>query len=120
MTPLVIARNSKGTTLYVRGRDIEEAEQAIMFNKATCRWTILGDAAEIRRSGERNKILEVLEAAQGSMSPSDIAKQTGMDHDNVRYLLGAMVKAGEVQLIARGEYGLDLGGTPHKPHKLTN
>jgi hypothetical protein len=27
-----------------RGRDIEEAELAIRFNRSTCKWTILGQA----------------------------------------------------------------------------
>ena len=32
-TVLVLNRSSQGTTLYVRGRDIEEAEHAITFDK---------------------------------------------------------------------------------------
>ena len=56
-TTLVVARSSQGTTLYVRGRDIEEAEHAVTFNRDTCRWTIMGDAAEIRRSNGRGSIL---------------------------------------------------------------
>ena len=31
---LVLNRSSQGTTLYVRGRDIEEAEHAVSFDKA--------------------------------------------------------------------------------------
>ena len=41
-TVLVLNRSSQGTTLYVRGRDIEEAEHAVSFDKHACRWTILG------------------------------------------------------------------------------
>ena len=40
---LVLNRSSQGTTLYVRGRDIEEAEHAVTFDKHACRWTILGN-----------------------------------------------------------------------------
>jgi predicted ATP-dependent serine protease len=39
---LILSRSSQGTTLYVRGRDIEEAEHAVTFDKVACRWTILG------------------------------------------------------------------------------
>ena len=56
---LVLNRTSRGTTLYVRGRDIEEAEHAVTFDKHRCRWTILGTAAEVHRSNERGKILGV-------------------------------------------------------------
>ena len=70
---LVLARSSQGTTLYVRGRDIEEAEHAVNFDKAGCRWTILGNAAEVHRSNERGRILTVLDDASEPMGPSDIA-----------------------------------------------
>ena len=39
-TTLVLLRTSQGTTLYLRGRDIEEAEHAILFDVQTCRWSI--------------------------------------------------------------------------------
>ena len=45
-TCLILARSNKGTTLYVRGRDIEECERAITFGSENCKWTLLGDAAE--------------------------------------------------------------------------
>lgn len=54
-TALIISRTAQGTTFYVRGRDIEEAENAISFDKHTCRWTILGTAAEVHRSNERGQ-----------------------------------------------------------------
>jgi hypothetical protein len=68
---LVLARNSKGTTLYVRGRDIEEAEHAVVFDKTSCRWSLLGDASEVYRSNERNTILAALETASKLLSPQD-------------------------------------------------
>jgi hypothetical protein len=59
-TVLVLNRSSQGTTLYVRGRDIEEGEHAVSFDKHACRWTILGNASEVHRSNERGKILDAL------------------------------------------------------------
>jgi RecA-family ATPase len=52
---LVLNRDAKGTTLYGRGRDIEEIETAMRFDAG--RWSILGDADEVRKSNERRKIL---------------------------------------------------------------
>ena len=44
---LILDRDSNGATLYGRGRDVEEIEKAVSFDKQTCRWTILGAAAEV-------------------------------------------------------------------------
>jgi RecA-family ATPase len=41
----VLARDSQGVTLYGRGRDIEEVERALSFDKLTGQWLILGEAA---------------------------------------------------------------------------
>jgi hypothetical protein len=90
-TILVLNRTSQGTTLYVRGRDIEEAEHAVTFDKIGCRWTILGDATEVHHSRERGKILEVLLEATDEMGPKEISIATGMPDNNVRRLLHKMV-----------------------------
>ena len=93
----VLDRDSNGTTLYVRGRDVEELEEAVEFDKATCRWRILGTATEVRRSDERSAILKVLFEADGPTSPADIAAATDMLQINVRQLLFKMGKDGEVR-----------------------
>ena len=47
-TVLVMAtKPNGGAVIDIRGRDVEPAELAIMFNKDSCRWTVLGAAAEI-------------------------------------------------------------------------
>jgi AAA domain len=121
---LVLNRSSQGTTLYVRGRDIEEAEHAVTFDKHACRWTILGSAADVHRSNERGKILDALLTATDLLGPQQIADRTRMKADNVRYLLGQMVECGEVLKAARGRYyhpdRSDLSDTPShtsQPHK---
>ena len=60
-SPATILRNAQGTTLYLRGRDIEDAEHALSFDRAACRWTILGKAEEVHSSEQRGAILAVLE-----------------------------------------------------------
>jgi hypothetical protein len=103
-TVLVISRTSQGTTLYVRGRDIEEAEHAVSFDKQACRWTILGEASEIHRSNERGKILEVLDKADELLTPNTIAISANMVPNNVWRLLGKMVEDGQVMKVGRGRY----------------
>lgn len=101
---LVLARGNQGTTLYVRGRDVEETNRAVLFDKATCRWSILGDAAEVHRSDERSRILSVLETASELLSPQAIADAAGMQKNNVYQLLHKMVPNGQIIKSSLGKY----------------
>ena len=102
-TILVLARASGGATIYCRGRDIEEAEHAATFDAETCRWTIVGDAADVHRSEERQRVAEAL--ADGEMSVADLVAATGMVRRNLDKLLHFMVKDGEAVRVRRGVYG---------------
>jgi hypothetical protein len=102
---LVLRRVQQGgTTLYGRGRDIEDFEHAVQFDKHTGAWTILGDASEIFRSDERANILFALEKAAGPMGPADIAKATQMKPNAVSALLTKMVGDGQVEKVGTGLY----------------
>lgn len=101
-TTLVLDRDQNGVTLYVRGRDVEEKESALTF--AAGAWIVTGQAADVRRSSERGSIMAALEEATDPMSPTELADVTGMKNGNVRRLLFAMGKAGEVQKSGRGRY----------------
>jgi hypothetical protein len=103
-TCLILARSSKGTTLYVRGRDIEECERAIIFSNENCRWTLLGDATEVYRSDSRTKILEALAKASNLMGPAEIASVTGILRNTVDVTLHRMAADGEVIQVGRGRY----------------
>jgi hypothetical protein len=103
-TSLVLNRSGQGTTLYLRGRDVEEAEHAVSFDPLTCRWTIMGDAAEIHRSESRGAVLAVLEDATETMSPAEIASAACLPKNNVDQQLYRMGKTGEVTRLARGRY----------------
>jgi hypothetical protein len=103
-TFLILDRDSNGATLYGRGRDIEEVDAAVEFDRESCRWRVLGAAGEIRRTDERGSILAALKEAGVPMAPTEIAAATGMPGGNVRQLLFKMVKAGEVLKTARGRY----------------
>ncbi len=43
--------------LFATGRDIDETETALHFDKTTGLWTALGNAEDYRRSQERNDII---------------------------------------------------------------
>ena len=100
----IIQRSAQGTTLYLRGRDIEEKELALVFDKARCRWSILGDAAEVQRSKTRKHVLEILLAATEPMSPKQVAESTEMRASAVKKQLERMANAGEVCKSSRSRY----------------
>ena len=119
---IVLDRNADGCTLYARGRDIEEYEKAITFDKETCRWIVQGDADEVHRSDERGRILAVLDDADEPLTPNEIAILADMKRNNVDRLLGKMGKKGEVFRTGRGKYIHpskvdELGERSHTPGK---
>lgn len=122
---IILDRDGNGCTLYARGRDLEEYERACTFDRTTCRWTVQGEASEVRRTDERAQILAVLEDAEEAMSPQEIAIMSDMKRNNVDRLLGKMAKAGEVFKTRRGRYVhpsradliADLPSTPGKKGK---
>jgi AAA domain len=120
-TVLVLARDPQGgTTLYGRGRDIEEIETAVKFDRLDGSWTILGAASEVRRSDERSKILQSLRQAKEAMTPREIADVTGQSYDAVRQTLTRMCKVGEVQREKRGRYfACDTADLCHNGHNVT-
>lgn len=106
-TVAVLARTGKGTTLYIRGRDVEEQEKAIAFNKSNCRWTILGEAEEVHRTQTRNRIVTLLgdvTKVSHPMTPKDIALESDTREELVRKTLERMVDDGEIIKVSRGQY----------------
>jgi hypothetical protein len=101
-TTLLLDRDQNGVTLYVRGRDVEEKESALSFLSGI--WNLIGEAADIRRTDERSKILSALLIADEAMGPRDVAIAAEMSRNNVDQLLFKMAKANEVQKVARGRY----------------
>jgi hypothetical protein len=105
-TILILNRGSEGVTLYGRGRDIPEIETAMEFDKLGCRWSVLGDAAEVHRSNERKQILEALRAAAPALlTAGDVRDVTGLSYAAARRLLAKMSQDGEVKHPERGKYG---------------
>jgi hypothetical protein len=103
-TVLILDRDQNGVTLYGRGRDIPEIETAMEFDRNCCRWKILGNASDVRRTDQRKEILDTLYDAIELMSPSDIADAARMRRNNVKQLLHKMAKEGEVVKSGRGKY----------------
>ena len=105
-TILVLKKQSGNVTLYSRGRDIDEKETALQFNRSSCRWTILGEASEVHGSGERAAVLTAVGyAGLEGMSISEIMVATGRrDRNAVDQLLFKMHRDGDLTRVKRGVY----------------
>jgi AAA domain len=106
-TIAILKRQNGAITLHIRGRDVEESEKALRFDKATCRWTILGDAYDVRLSDERASVLRALEGAGRALGVSEIMAQanltTRMAADK---LLGRRAADGQIERVRQGVYDL--------------
>jgi hypothetical protein len=107
-TIIVLKRHAGAVTLHARGRDIEEVETALQFERTTCRWTILGAAAEVYISNERAAVLNVLAGAgEDGLAVSEIMAATGSNNRGAMdTLLFKMKESGEVVRLKRGIYAL--------------
>jgi hypothetical protein len=103
-TVLVMASKAGGPVLDIRGRDVESAELAIQFSKDSCRWTVLGKAAEIHQSDQRKAIIAALIERGEPMRINELAAATGMKRNPLELLLGKLVKEQSIKRIAVGLY----------------
>jgi AAA domain len=106
-TILVLKREPKDVfaLLYVRGRDVPEAEIAMQFDEATGKWLRLVGADDFRRSKERNAIIRALLDMGEPLTPAEIADAIGKPRSSsVRMLLHKMRKAGDIVRGADGRY----------------
>lgn len=103
-TILIMANKPNGAVLDIRGRDVESAELAIEFDKQTCRWRLLGNAAEVHVSSQRAKIIAALKEAGLAMTILALMEETGMKRNPLEVLLGRMAKESEIQRVEKGLY----------------
>jgi hypothetical protein len=110
---------SKGPTLYVDGRDIEEpTEYALHWNLNTATWTIEGEAEEVHVSKERADILLVLNRNPEPMTPKEVTEaMPGAKYNNVKYLMWSML--GDSQLLKNSK-GANYPANPTNYANRTN
>lgn len=103
---VMVLRRERGqadASLFVTGRDVEEQDLALRWQKEEdFGWTLLGNAEDFRRSRERQEILDSVAAMPG-MTPREVADALGKASGAVRYLLFAMVRDSELR-VRDGKY----------------
>jgi len=98
---------SKGPTLYVDGRDIEEpTEYALHWNLNTATWSIEGEAEEVHLSKERQDILLTLNRTGQYMTPREVTDALGphASYGSVKKLMWTMLGDGQLVKNDRGAY----------------
>lgn len=105
---LVLKRDvgSQQPILYGRGRDLEEIESALEFQKDTGVWHIIGDANVVAHTAERREILQVLGRAVDPMSPTEIADALGKKRSTVNHTLTKLYEDSKVEKHSKGRYTL--------------
>jgi hypothetical protein len=98
-------RGEHDACLHVTGRDIDERELGLKFDDNSGRWTILGDAKELRLSAERREVLDCLREAGKPLTPTDVASRLGKKVNNIKQLLYQMGQRGEAKNV-NGTYTL--------------
>jgi hypothetical protein len=117
-TVLVMAPSKTGgAVLDIRGRDVESAELAIQFSKDSCRWTILGTAAEVHQTDQRKAIIAVLAERGAPMKITELMAATNMRRNPLDLLLGKMVKAQLIRRVGPGLYALNDYTPPPEPER---
>ena len=105
---VLVLKNEIGNAdavIHVVGRDVERKESALRFDAQRGSWTLLGDAAEHRRSEARNQIIGAISGA-GQLKPKEIAEMTGKTPSTVRSLLGKLLEDGTLMRAGDGTYNL--------------
>lgn len=97
-------RGRSDGTLFITGRDVEEAELAMRFDTRTCTWKEVGEAQDYRISKERQEILEVMRLAGKPLSPKDVAKALGKNESTIKNLIYAMKDCHLIKQISHGKY----------------
>jgi hypothetical protein len=113
-TILMLKRTERGAVLSVRGRDVEDSETLLTFDKQSCRWSVCGPAPA-PLSSERAAIVALLAQADGPMKVADIVGATGSNRAAVDTLLHRMVVDGEIERVMAGHYACKTGKTVRSP-----
>ena len=116
-TVMILHRDQSGTpVLRAKGRDVSEIEKAMIFDKDTCHWKIIGEVAQVRMTQERARITQAMDVIGQPAKPKEIADEAGLKPTNVSKLLGKMVRDNVVFQHGYGKYGLEPLSGPEIPN----
>jgi 5S rRNA maturation endonuclease (ribonuclease M5) len=97
-------RGKEHGNLFITGRDVEEQELAISFDKDSCTWNLLGDAKQYRIPPDHIRILEIMKSANIPLTPSQIAPLVGKSSDATKQIIGRMHNELVIIKVGHGKY----------------
>jgi RecA-family ATPase len=93
--------------LLVKGRDVEQGEYALNFDKVNLSWSLIGEGSVIRPNQMQQQLMNTLmrsSSYEKPLSPKELAKLTGLSDSYIRNTLPKLVSAGLVKKADRGKY----------------
>jgi hypothetical protein len=102
---VLVFRRTPGSldvTLSLQSRDLDERELALRGDSDRLVWDLIGRTQEVRLSGERQAILEVLRTEP--LSPAEVAARLGKPRNAIKSLMWKMTQDGEVVSAGGGKY----------------
>jgi hypothetical protein len=97
-------RNQIYAKLQLTGRDVEEQELTLVWDKESCRWTAQREDAANDLSPERQEIIDLLRKAPAAMKPSEVADTLDKKRENIKTLMHNMKLAGQIRPVVNGRY----------------
>jgi len=105
-------RGSADAKFYVIGRDIEKEPDdgyVIHFDRASCKWQLVGEAAMLGRSEAQQSVLDAIRHAGCPQTAAQIGKATRRGREAARHILNTLVASGQVvEVEGRGALQFDL------------
>lgn len=92
------ARGRAEATLHAVCRDLEEDKEiALRWDSRLSGWRILGAAAEVRQSKEREAVKQVLRKSTEGLTPKAVAEIMGRPYPATKKLLWTMAQDGDLR-----------------------
>jgi hypothetical protein len=120
---LILQREPNGgdATLYLRGRDVEEAQFTLAYDRERGAWNVAGEARAQPLAETREAVVQVLERAWPEpVSPKVIATTLDIAENTCYQRLHQMEQSGRIRRVGRGLYTTiepSISPAPYPPTK---
>lgn len=104
-------RGQSDARFYVIGRDIEHEPDegyVIRFDKATCKWEMVGDAALLGNSAAQQSVIDSIRNAGRPLTAEQVGKATRRNRQAARHILLRLVDTGKLVEVAGRPAAYDL------------
>lgn len=95
-------RGKTDANLAVTGREVDEQNLSLTFNKLTGAWDYQGDYYTLKLTKARQEYIDVIEALNGSAQAPEVAKNLGISNQAARQSLQELVTGGYLERIEKG------------------